>query len=443
MFKKVNAPVLLVLSISLLLILSSSVTEGQAFSLSGEISGGPGLTDTFTYQGYFEYAGNPANGYFDFQITIWDLQTLGTQIASCQTLDNIAIQDGLFTFHLLPNVSMNDVFDGYSRWLQVAVRPSGTATWTTLPRQPITAVPYAWNLRTGADLRVGTLYASNSTPTGIAISAHHTSDGFAVYGSTGGAYPAVGAFNSGAGRGLEATSETGIAVFGRTSSIYSSGVVGVQTGYSMGDSPYWAPGGFFGGINGVVGVTKELGGYGVLGLASVDSTTGIRGINSASSGYAGSFYSPSGANGVYINTDSGTIGLAVYGGSKSAAVNTDQGTTLLYTEESTEVWFTDYGFGTLDKEYVTIIIDPLFAQTVNLEEPYHVFLQAYGDAAIYVTNRTPQSFEVHLGEGNLPVEFSYRIVATRLGYEDHRLEPLQGLPPDSFDAIQQQITDGD
>ena len=39
-----------------------------------------------------------------------------------------------------------------------------------------------------------------------------------------------------------------------------------------------------------------------------------------------------------------------------------------------------------------------------------------------MTNRTPTSFEVHVREGSNTAEFSYRIVATRLGYEDDRME---------------------
>lgn len=432
MFKRVNTSVLLILAISSLLIFTNSVTKGQAYSLAGEISGGPSLTDTFTYQGYFEYAGNPAGGNYDFRITIWDKQALGTQIATCQTLDNSLIQDGLFTFHLLPSIAMNQVFNGDSRWLQVEVRPSGTTTWATLPRQPITAVPYAWNLRPGAYVKnLAGLNASSSTPTGITIYAEHSTDGYALYGETDGGYPAVGAFNGGAGVGLFGRSETGVGVHGMTNSTTGSGVVGVQTGYTTGDYPgYWNPGGFFGGRNGVIGITKQPGGYGVFGL------------NQSTSGWAGSFQSTVG-NGVYISVEAGKVGLVVSGGSKDAAVDTDQGTTLLYSEESTEVWFSDYGFGSLDDTFVTINIDPLFAQTVNLEEPYHVFLQAYGNAVLYVSNRTQQSFEVHLGEGDLPVEFSYRIVATRLGYEGHRLELLEDLSGLSVDALQQSITQGE
>jgi len=161
----------------------------------------------------------------------------------------------------------------------------------------------------------------------------------------------------------------------------------------------------------VVGVTKTTFGYAVAGL---DSST--------SGGWAGYFTSNNGS-GVYISAPTGHTGLNVAGGTKNAVVATDEGSKLLYSEESTEVWFTDYGFGQLEDGLAIITIDEVFAQTVNLNEPYHVFVQVYGDAEVYVSNRTPTSFEVHLRDGDSAVEFSYRIVAQRLGYEGDRLEP--------------------
>jgi len=141
------------------------------------------------------------------------------------------------------------------------------------------------------------------------------------------------------------------------------------------------------------------------------------------SGWAATFSNTGSGDGVFISSAEGTTGLSVAGGSKNAVVPTSEGARLLYTEESSEVWFTDYGFGRLAGGSVFIAIDPLFAETVNLEEPYHVFVQAYGDAELYVSQRTPEGFEVRLRAGDPEVEFSYRLVATRRGYEGKRLEP--------------------
>ena len=94
----------------------------------------------------------------------------------------------------------------------------------------------------------------------------------------------------------------------------------------------------------------------------------------------------------------------------------------MYSEEATEVWFSDYGFGQLQDGSAVIAFDPVFAQIVNLEYAYHVFLQVYDNADIYVTDRTAEDFTVLLREGAPDAAFSYRIVARRLHHEDARME---------------------
>ena len=110
------------------------------------------------------------------------------------------------------------------------------------------------------------------------------------------------------------------------------------------------------------------------------------------------------------------------GGSKNAVVGTATGARALYTEESTEVWFTDYGFGKLEHGRARVLLDPTFAQTINPDEPYHVFVQPYGRAELYVAERTPLGFEVKLKDGDSDTEFSYRVVAKRKGFEAKRLD---------------------
>jgi hypothetical protein len=112
----------------------------------------------------------------------------------------------------------------------------------------------------------------------------------------------------------------------------------------------------------------------------------------------------------------------VVGGSKNAVVRTPAGAKALYTEESTEVWFTDYGYGKLEHGKARVLFDPSFAQTINPDEPYQVFVQPYGRAELYVPERTPLGFTVALKDGDANAEFGYRIVAKRLGFEGKRLE---------------------
>ena len=68
-------------------------------------------------------------------------------------------------------------------------------------------------------------------------------------------------------------------------------------------------------------------------------------------------------------------------------------------------------------------LESTFAQTVNSEVEYHVFLTPKGDCkGLYVTNETADGFEVReLGGGKANIAFDYRIVARRKGYENVRL----------------------
>jgi hypothetical protein len=511
---------LALLALSLLVSTALAQESGDGFTLD-PAGGSP--TATMTYQGYLEEDGQPANGIYDFRVSVWDQSIGGTQLGSTQVYDTVGItvEDGYFTIYFHPGVAVNEVFTGGERWLQLEVRPHNWGGYTILPRQPITNVPYAWSLRPGAVIS-GTpafgdswVFKVNSGPTtgsailgtaatGSAIRGR-SPGGIGVYGYTEDSYGVFGYDAGGSqarGYGGYFYSNTGIGVFGRsdalpnhpniyapgvygysthgsgvygvndaasawtsagvtgestdgygvrgrsisnygvigssvdnhgvygyTSNTAASGVVGLQTGYSTGDWIKWNPGGYFGGLNGVVGVTKANGGYGVAGL---DSSTG--------GGWAGYFTSATGS-GVYISAPTGNTGLTVASGTKNAVVATDEGSKLLYSEESTEVWFTDYGFGQLEDGVAVITIDEVFAQTVNLDEPYHVFVQVYGDAEVYVSNRTATSFEVHLRDGDSAVEFSYRIVAKRLGYEGDRLEPAPWadddphLYPEKQDAL--------
>ncbi len=241
-----------------------------------------------------------------------------------------------------------------------------------------------------------------------AVQGYHSGDGPGIYGRCSGAYPCVEGLRDDDGIAIGGYADTGIAVYGYTSSDYGIPVAGIQPGHATSDIAVWyQPGGYFGGRNGVIGLTKESSGYAVFGLAENPSA------------HAGAFISE--GNGVFITTPPGKSGLSVTGGTKSALVATAGGARSLYCEEASEVWFSDYGFGKLDGGGALVAIDPVFAETVNLTEPYHVFLQAYGDADLYVASRSTEGFEVRLREGDPAVEFSYRLVAKRLGYEQDRL----------------------
>jgi len=124
-------------------------------------------------------------------------------------------------------------------------------------------------------------------------------------------------------------------------------------------------------------------------------------------------------------------------GTKSAAVKLDNGEyRLLYSMESPENWFEDFGEGQLVNGRAQVQIDPMFAQSVNTSVKYHVFLTPQDEPlTLAVANRTTSSFEVR-GPAGSNISFSYRIVAKRKGYEDLRMAKMLGSTPEEMQAEQ-------
>jgi hypothetical protein len=122
-------------------------------------------------------------------------------------------------------------------------------------------------------------------------------------------------------------------------------------------------------------------------------------------------------------------GNLVCTGTKSAAVPLNNGhMAALYAVEAPENWFEDFGSGKLVGGVATVALDPAYAQTVNVNVSYHVFVTPKGDCeGLYVAQETPEGFEVHeLRGGKSSVDFDYRIVARRKGYEAVRMADVTG-----------------
>jgi len=92
--------------------------------------------------------------------------------------------------------------------------------------------------------------------------------------------------------------------------------------------------------------------------------------------------------------------------------------------ESPKNWFEDFGSAQLSNGVAVVPLESGFAQTVNAELEYHVFLTPNGDCkGLYVSQKSPASFEVReLGGGTSSARFDYRIVALRRNYETIRLQ---------------------
>lgn len=160
-----------------------------------------------------------------------------------------------------------------------------------------------------------------------------------------------------------------------------------------------------------------VGGTGVYGEATGPSDMG--GYQVGVYGYTNDGY------GVYSDGTLGSSGPIV-----SLASTRDFGKREVYGVQATGNWFEDFGTGRLDGGEATVRIDPVFAQTVNLAESYHVFLTPLGDAGLYVTEKDREYFTVRArGEGGSDVSFDYRVVAKRRGHESKRLEKANDPSP--------------
>ncbi|MBK6986020.1 MAG: hypothetical protein IPH32_15305 [Bacteroidetes bacterium] len=110
-------------------------------------------------------------------------------------------------------------------------------------------------------------------------------------------------------------------------------------------------------------------------------------------------------------------------GTKSASVPTTKGNQLLYVTETPEVWFEDIGSGKLQGGKTTIELDPLFLETVVIDEkhPMRVFVQMEGESEeVYVIKGKTNFVVKERNAGNSNAEFSYRVMAKRVNFQDHR-----------------------
>lgn len=118
-------------------------------------------------------------------------------------------------------------------------------------------------------------------------------------------------------------------------------------------------------------------------------------------------------------------------GTKTASVGTSKGNQLLYCVEASEVWFEDIGGGKLVNGECTINLDELFLETVVIDDkhPMRVFIQMEGESQEVFVEKGTTYFKVkERNGGQSNAEFSYRIMAKRVHFQDHRFgnDPMWG-----------------
>jgi len=127
-----------VLALTLVLIVclvASAERPAPSGSLQAETVG-----QAFSYQGYLEEGGNPADGLYDLLFYLYDAPTEGKSIGAAIQLPDTPVVQGQFSVMLDFDVA----FQGEQRFIEIQVRGPADGSYTTLaPRQEITAVPYA------------------------------------------------------------------------------------------------------------------------------------------------------------------------------------------------------------------------------------------------------------------------------------------------------------
>jgi hypothetical protein len=110
-------------------------------------------TTAFTYQARLTDGAAPASGAHQFQFRLFTAVTGGTQVGTSLSGLVVTVNEGLFTVTLDFGSA---AFDGAARYLEVGVRPNGSASPYTIlsPRQEVTATPYS--TRSGASVTADT-----------------------------------------------------------------------------------------------------------------------------------------------------------------------------------------------------------------------------------------------------------------------------------------------
>jgi hypothetical protein len=428
-------------------------SAGQAADTQGITIPYPGrLTDP---------AGQPvSDGAYDFTFALYAAERGGEALWT-ETQTGVAVQGGNFSVLLGRAVPIpKQVAERAELWLEVAVRGPAESAFTTLDaRQRIRSFASSPDLQSSCahdhmgEWWVGSsgsagLIVDNRTGTGDGVRGYATvsssnyggvygvnfAAGPGVYGRSDGGGPGVAGYSS--GRGVYGNGADG--VVGESSIDGMSGVYGVNaaTGYGV----TGRAGSYFGvlawgndagaydkvGDLLLAGSLGEIFTYGdlldiysndrvVVDLDDDDNTTGAF------------FRILDGADGI-LWTVSETAGDVVAAGTQASVAKTaDHGQRLLYAVEGTGVWVEDVGTATLVEGELTVAYDPIFAQTVNLQQDYQVFVTALSDQPVllYVSAKTPTGFTVRgvtLDGKPASCSFDYRIVAQRLGYEGTRLQ---------------------
>lgn len=409
---------------------------------------------TIPYPGHLtDEAGQPvADGAYAFTFALYDAPDGGTLLWS-ETQTDVVVQGGGFTALLGSASPLPAAAKDGKLWLAVGVRGPGEGEFTLLsPRQqlnaaaPLTPASPAAGPACAHD-HLGESWSGSYATYGLRVNNSGTGDAIrgytnataqnyaALYGVSSSTGTGVYGRSDGGGLGVYGESNTNDGVAGQASAANKSGVYGENTGS----------------------------GYGVFGRSTTGFGMGASGDDSSpwdrvgdlilGGGLIGEIFA-FGSNGmnlfsdedVYIDLDDNNndanacwkvydganaiVGRTCEDGTKSAVLQTESyDQRAVYTVESPEVWLEDFDTASLVAGEATVAFESIFAETVNLEEDYHVFVTPLCDQPVllFVTAKTSTGFTVQgveLDGDPSTCDFDYHVTAKRLGLEDLRLEAV-------------------
>lgn len=132
------------------------------FVVTSEFSTARAQGTGFTYQGALNNGGAPANGFYDFEFSLYPNSAgTGAKVGSTISATDVGVTNGLFSLAL----DFGGVFSGNDTWLAVSVRSNGVGSYTSLtPLQELTPTPYAIFAATASNVS-GTLPATQISGT--------------------------------------------------------------------------------------------------------------------------------------------------------------------------------------------------------------------------------------------------------------------------------------
>jgi hypothetical protein len=288
--------------------------------------------------------------------------------------------------------------------------PAQTELSSTVPLNP-------------ANVSTGTLLVAN-TNTGSAVVAAQTGTG---------SRPAFVCENA-AGIGVSGDSETGTGVVGSSASgdgvhgTGKTGVVGKGAAVGVqGDGSGWGGNAHGIGVLGIAGQPRRDEGGNVWqpwagrfrGDVRIEGDADVGrdcSVGNDLTVWGGAHVAGSVSIGSGVPATLTVVGALFVFGLKLAVVPHPDGSRRgLYSLESPESWFEDFGRASLSSGKAHVDIDPDFAAVADLEGDYHVFVTPEGDSnGLYVSGMTSSGFDVteQLG-GSSAIDFSYRVVARR------------------------------